>query len=99
MTIDQTFPNAVGLLRMETLKELSDKLNQPTCSIVDGWAVANPKRLKELEASGGLLARAQKAELEEAEAQQRAVETTGQRPPLSSWEMAEVYGGASRTLF
>ena len=100
MNYDEPYRNAAEVLKPETLKLLEENLHRDTLSLVDGWAVANPERLKELEAKGELLDRAKQAQEEELQADYRArLDSKGVRPPLSSWEMAEVYGGASRTEF
>ena len=98
MKTHELWPNATGLLKPATLKLLQENFSHPTCAIVDGWAAQNPQELKRLEKGGHLVERMKQVEKEEMEAQQRAVEHEGRMPPLSSWELAEVYGGASRIL-
>jgi len=58
----------------------------------------NPTELQRLEKAGELLAKVKQTENEQTSAQQRAVEHQGQMPPLSPWEIAEVYGGPSHRL-
>ena len=91
-----TWPNAEGVLKPETLTALEKAVNVATCRIVDGWVAANRKLVKKWEADGKLVEKAKEAQMQELKAQQAAVQMYGQNPPLSSWELAEMFGGASR---
>ena len=86
-------------MKPETLERLQMDLNEGMQAVVDGWAAQNPKELLRLEASGELIPLAKAEQDKEVDAQYRAmVENGGNPPPLSDREVAEVYGGASRTL-
>lgn len=90
------WPNAEGVLKPKTLTSLEKAISVATCRIVDGWVAANCKLVKKWELEGRLVEKAKEAQEDELHAQQAAVQMYGQNPPLSSWELAEMFGGASR---
>ncbi len=89
---------AKDVLKPETLQQV-DPMRQATKSLLDSWAISNPTLLKTWEQDGSLLQRIKDAQNQAIEAEQRATEAHGGNPPpLSSWEIAELYGGPSSKL-
>jgi hypothetical protein len=96
MSSNQTWINAKGVLKAETLKVLANKLTRQGTALVDGWAASNPKQVKEWEASGELLTLALEAQnkAQDSVAKARADGMTH----LADHEIYELYGGPNLRL-
>jgi hypothetical protein len=93
---EQTWCNALQVLRPATLNHLQANLTSAGINLVDGWAATNPKQVQEWEKNGELLERAQLAESEAADAKRQA--KADGMDHLSDTEINELYGGPSHWL-
>jgi len=98
-TTGTTWGEAEGVLEPANLKMLEASLSQAGKSLVDGWAASNQAMLKRMESDGTLLEQAKAAEEQADDAHLKAkLAHGGKEPPLSAWEMNELYGGPSSCL-
>lgn len=99
--MNDQFPNASGVLKSVTLRQLMAAVGRQGQLAVDGWAATNPKQVKEWEANGTLIEKAKEAQDQANEA--RAMYERDQRnnpttAALSAHEINEIYGGPNPRL-
>lgn len=89
--MNDSFCNAVGVLKASTLKLLMQESGRAGQLAVDGWAASNPKQVKAWEKDGSLVQRAQEAD-GQAEESLRMAAADGVKH-LAPHEIYEIYGG------
>jgi hypothetical protein len=92
----QTWGSASGVLKTATLRKLEANLSKQGIAVVNSWAASNPKLVKEWEASGELLAKAQAAQEQASEVVDRA--RSDGMTHLADHEIYEMYGGPTLRL-
>ena len=92
----QTWGSASEVLKTATLKTLEANLSRQGIAVVNSWAASNPEQVKEWEASGELLAKAQEAQNQAADVVDRA--RRDGMTHLSDHEIYEIYGGPTLRL-